>query len=137
MLLTRYDNGFNSILDQFFGSAFASDNVSQMKTDVVENDNEYKLDIELAGFSKDDIKIELSDGYLTISANKTENTEKSEGDKYIRRERSVKSLKRSFLVEDLVDEDKISAKMQDGILHLTLPKKEPQIPEKKTVLIDW
>ena len=136
MLLTRYDNGFNSILDQFFGSAFASDNVSQMKTDVVENDNEYKLDIELAGFSKDDIKIELSDGYLTISANKTENTEKSEGDKYIRRERSVKSLKRSFLVEDLVDEDKISAKMQDGILHLTLPKKEPQIPEKKTVLID-
>ena len=137
MLLIRYDNGFNSILDQFFGSAFASDNVSQMKTDVVENDKEYKLDIELAGFSKDDIKIELSDGYLTISANKTENTEKSEGDKYIRRERSVKSLKRSFLVEDLVDEDKISAKMQDGILHLTLPKKEQQIPEKKTVLIDW
>ncbi len=136
MLLTRYDNGFNSIFDQFFGGSFASDNLPQMKTDVVENDTEYKLDIELAGFSKDDINVELSDGYLTISANKTQKTENAEGDKYIRRERSVKSLKRSFYIEDLVDEDKISAKMQDGILYLILPKKQPQIPEKKTVTID-
>ena len=111
---------------------------SVMKTDVKETDEAYELEIELPGYRKEDVKAELKDGYLTISAQKTEN--KDEQDKagnYIRRERFMGSASRSFYVGEIVEKDDIKAQFRDGILFVTVPKKEakPQVEEDHTILI--
>lgn len=130
-------NSFNSIFDDFFTSPFLSDSSSSlMKTDVVDSGSEYNLSIELAGFKKDEISINFEEGYLTISANKNVETDSDSKDyKYIKRERVTKSLKRTFYIED-IDQEKITAKMSDGVLYLTLPKIQEKEPIKKTILID-
>lgn len=103
-----------------------------MKTDIKEKDNGYEVDIELPGFKKEDVKAELKDGYLTISAAKNvNNDEKKEDGKYIRKERFSGNVSRSFYVgEDMTQED-IHAKFEDGILKLTVPKKEAKKVEDK------
>ena len=111
---------------------------SVMKTDVKETDEAYELEIELPGYRKEDVKAELKDGYLTISAQKTEN--KDEQDKagnYIRRERFMGSASRSFYVGEIVEKNDIQAQFRDGILFVTVPKKEakPEVEEDHTILI--
>ena len=103
-----------------------------MRTDIKEKDNGYEVDIELPGFKKEDVKAELKDGYLTISAAKNvNNDEKKEDGKYIRKERFSGNVSRSFYVgEDMTQED-IHAKFEDGILKLTVPKKEAKKVEDK------
>ena len=103
-----------------------------MKTDIKEKDKEYEVDIELPGYKKEDVKAELKDGYLTISAAKNVSTEdKKEDGKYIRKERFSGNVSRSFYVgEDMTQED-IHAKFEDGILKLTVPKKEAKKVEDK------
>lgn len=100
-----------------------------MKTDVKESDAGYELDIDLPGFTKEDVKAELKDGYLTVSAtSKTDDEDKDEDGKYIRRERFYGSCKRSFFVgKEIVKED-INAKFEDGVLKINVPKKQP-VPE--------
>ena len=119
---------FPDIDKKFYGK-----NTDQvMKTDIKEKDNEYEVDIELPGFKKEDVKAELKDGYLTISAAKNVSTEdKKEDGKYIRKERFSGNVSRSFYVgEDMTQED-IHAKFEDGILKLTVPKKEAKKVEDK------
>lgn len=117
-----------SLFDDFFDS-FAkpvvrgTKNFSLMKTDVKELDNSYELHIELPGLSKDDVEIELKNGYLTVSATHgAANDEKDEDGKFIRRERYYGSSSRSFYVGDAIDKDDIKAKFDSGILRLTIPK---------------
>ena len=110
-----------------------------MKTDVKETDKDYKLSVDLPGVKKDDLKAELKDGYLTISATVNQNNdEKDEEGRYIRRERFSGSFNRSFYVGENVSEEDIKAKFENGTLMLTVPKKEsaPQVEEKKYIAIE-
>ncbi len=109
-----------------------------MKTDVHESDDHFDVDIDLPGFKKDEISLELNNGYLTVSASK--GLDKSETDKkgkVIRQERYAGAMQRSFFVGKHLTEEDIKARFEDGVLMLTVPKKEvPKIPEKRTILIE-
>lgn len=115
----------------FGGSRFDRDFSRMMTTDVKETDNAYQLDMNLPGFAKEDIKAELKDGYLTIHAeSNSSNDEQDDDGNFIRRERYTGSCSRSFYVGDGVTQDDIHAAFKDGVLSLTVPKKEA-IPEKE------
>ena len=109
-----------------------------MKTDVRETDGTYELDIDLPGFKKDEINAEIRDGYLTVSAAKGLDKDQSDKDgRYIRRERYAGQCSRSFYVGEGVTEQDISAKFEDGILRLSIPKKtQPQLPETRRIAIE-
>ena len=95
-----------------------------MKTDVKETDNSYELDIDLPGFKKEDINVQLDNGYLTIAASKSlEKEDEHEKSHYIRQERYSGSMSRSFYVGNDVKQEDIHAKYEDGILKLAVPKK--------------
>ena len=102
-----------------------------MKTDIRDVDGNYELEIDLPGFKKDEIKVQLKDGYLTLAAAKgLDKDEKDKEGNYIRRERYAGTLSRSFYVGDAVSEEDIHAKYEDGILKLSVPKKAPKAVEK-------
>ena len=134
-LFDEMDNFFN---DNFWNGMCRTDGARQengslaslMKTDVIEKDNCYQLEAELPGFNKEDIKIDLKNDILTISASHSENSdEKDNNGKYIRRERRTSSYARSFRVQDLKPED-IIAQYRNGVLTVNIPKKEA-LPEKE------
>ena len=109
-----------------------------MRTDVHEQDDHYDVDIDLPGFSKDEITIELNNGYLLVSAakglDKDENNKKG---KLIRQERYAGAMQRSFYVGDGITEEDIKATFKHGVLNLSIPKKEKEkLPEKKQILIE-
>jgi HSP20 family protein len=111
----------------FFGSSSAN----RMKTDVSEKENSYAVDIDLPGFKKEDVKVQLDQGYLTISASrKGSKDEKDDKGSFIRRERWEGGCSRSFYVGSGVKKEDISAKMEDGVLHLTLPKESKKAVEE-------
>ena len=109
-----------------------------MKTDVHEQENQYEVDIDLPGFKKEDISLTLNGGYLTISAAK--GLDKEENDKkgkLIRQERYTGSMQRSFYVGDGVKVEDVKAKFEDGVLKLTIPKKElKELPSNTTIAIE-
>ncbi len=109
-----------------------------MKTDVRETKDSYELDIDLPGFKKDEVKVDLKDGYLTISAAK--GLDKDEQDKkghYIRRERYAGQCSRSFYVGDGVEAKDVHAKFEDGILRLSMPKAAPkELPQQSSINIE-
>ena len=109
-----------------------------MKTDVREHEDGYEVDIDLPGFKKDEIKLTLENGYLTVAAGKALNSdEKDKKGKVIRQERYSGSMQRSFYVGENVTEEEIKAKFEDGVLKLTVPKKEKaEVPEKKLIQIE-
>ena len=109
-----------------------------MKTDVHEHDDQYEVDIDLPGFKKEEIDLNLENGYLTVSANKGHDEDKKDHKgRLIRQERYMGSMQRSFYVGDQITEEDIKAKFEDGVLKLNIPKKEaPKIPEKKTIMIE-
>ena len=109
-----------------------------MKTDVHEHDDHYEVDIDLPGFKKEEIDLELNNGYLIVSANKgLDKDEKDKKGKLIRQERYSGSMQRSFYVGEKITEEDIKASFKHGVLNLTLPKKEKEkLPEKKQILIE-
>ena len=108
-----------------------------MKTDVRDHDDHYEVDIDLPGFKKEDINLQLENGYLTVSATKSHEDEKNKHGKLIRQERFSGSMQRTFYVGDKLTEEDIKAKFEHGVLNLEIPKKEKvQIPEKKTIMIE-
>ncbi len=121
----------------FFGTEPApKTNASLMKTDVKETDKAYELDIDLPGFEKENVQIELNEGYLTINAHtKEEKEDKDENGTFLRKERFVGSCRRSFYVGDDVSEGDITAKFENGILSINVPKKELPKPEDRKRLI--
>jgi len=114
---------------------------NMMKTDVQEHEDHYEVDIDLPGFKKDELSLELEDGYLTINAAKgldKDETEKKTG-KFVRRERYAGSMSRSFFVGEDVKQEDIHAKYESGVLKLSVPKmeqKKPQVEEKKYIAIE-
>ena len=109
-----------------------------MKTDIRDVDGNYELDIDLPGFKKEDVSLKLDGGYLTISASKgLEKDEKEKKDgKYIRRERYEGQCSRSFYVGDGVQAKDVSAKFEDGILKVSVPKAAPQVEGNNVIAIE-
>ena len=109
-----------------------------MKTDVKEHDDKYEVAIDLPGFKKDEINLDLQDGYLTIAASKgVDKEEKDKKGKLIRQERYSGAMQRSFYVGDAITAEDIKAKFEDGTLRLNIPKKDPKAVEgKKYIAIE-
>ena len=128
------ENLFDEMFDDAFGMVpmFSSHSPlygkhakNLMKTDVREKDNSYELDIDLPGFKKDEIQAQISDGYLTISASKgLDKDQQDDKGRYIRRERYSGQCSRSFYVGEGITEKDVTAKFEDGILKLSIPKKD-------------
>ena len=110
----------------------------EMKTDVHEHDDHYELHMDLPGFKKDELRLELENGYLTVSASKGhEEEQKDKKGKVVRQERYAGSLQRSFYVGENLTEQDIGAKYENGVLSLTIPKRDqPKLPERKTIMIE-
>ncbi|MBQ8081441.1 MAG: Hsp20/alpha crystallin family protein [Clostridia bacterium] len=111
---------------------------NMMKTDIRETDEAYEISVELPGFSKDEISVELDKGYLTIATEKTLNKdENGPKGKLLRQERYVGTMRRSFFVGDHLTEEDIKAAYENGVLTLTVPKKEARkVPERKIIHIE-
>ena len=109
-----------------------------MKTDVRETDNTYELDIDLPGFKKDEVQLDLKDGYLTISAAKgLDKDQEDKKGKYIRQERYAGACSRSFFVGEGIEPQDVSAKFEDGILRVSLPKQvKKELPRNSTIAIE-
>ncbi len=131
-----------SLLDDLFNSPFVYEETSAgslMQTDVKDMDDSYEITMNLPGIKKEDVKAELKDGYLTISASTAANNdEKDSNGRYIRRERRSGSFSRSFYIGSEVTQEEIKAKFENGILTMTVPKKEAkqEIPEKRYISIE-
>ncbi|MBR3361753.1 MAG: Hsp20/alpha crystallin family protein [Lachnospiraceae bacterium] len=141
MYLAKRNN--TNFFDDFFKSPFlgAVEQVGGsrlMKTDVKEVEDAFEIIMDLPGVEKEDIQIELKDGYLTVTASKTTQfSESGENCRYIRKERFEGSAKRSFFVGDFANEDNIRASYNNGVLKLTIPKEpEPEPEQPKRINID-
>ncbi len=110
----------------------------EMLTDVREQEDHYDVEIDLPGFKKEDIKVELNKGYLTITASKgLDESEKDKKGRVVRQERYSGVMERSFYVGEQLTHEDIKAKYEDGVLTLNVPKKEQQkLPDKDTIMIE-
>ena len=137
----------NSFMNDFFEDMFRTPfdmmrnvQIPGMKADVQEFDDKYQMDIELPGFTREEIHADLENGYLTIQAEHSENKEeKNEKDgTYIRRERYSGKYQRSFYVGDEMTQEDIKANFRDGVLKLEIPKKEPvaEVEKKQRIAME-
>ncbi len=110
----------------------------EMKTDVHEHDDHYEIDIDLPGFQKDELTLNLENGYLTVGAAKGLDKEhKDKKGKVIRQERYAGAMQRTFYVGEALTEEDIHAKYENGVLSLTIPKKDQkELPERKNIAIE-
>ena len=138
-----------NLFDEFFGDMdrqmrrmdrrlYGKNAAREMKTDVHEHEDHYEVDIDLPGFKKDEITLELENGYLTVTAAKGLDKDENGGKgKLIRQERYTGTLQRSFYVGDQLTREEISAKLEHGVLMISLPRKdEKKLPEKQTIMIE-
>ena len=136
MLVPRRDF---DIFDNLFNDPFFIDHESKvMKTDIKEHDDKYELLVDLPGFNKEDIKMHIEDGYLVINAKtSSEDSEKDDKGKYVRKERYFGECSRSFYVGEQITEDDIKANFKNGTLNIEIPKKEEikKLNEKKYIEI--
>ena len=134
------ENLFDDFMEDAFKSPiFGKREKNLMKTDIRDNENGYELDMDLPGFKKDEITVNLRDGYVTISAERgMERSEKDEKTgKYVRQERYSGSCQRSFYVGEGVKQEDMKARFEDGILHLECPKtSQKQVEETHRILIE-
>ena len=125
--------------DEMFRDPFFTEGESKlMKTDIKEKKDKYLIDIDLPGYEKDGIKVEIQDGYLTVHAKINKSEDDNEKGKYVRKERYTGECSRSFYVGDNVKEEDIKAKFTNGTLTLEIPKKEEkkEIEQKKYIPIE-
>ena len=131
-----FDDMFD--MDAMFGRKnplYGKNAKNLMKTDIRETDNSYELDVDLPGFKKDEVQVELEDGYLTIRAQKgLDKDEKDDRGRYIRQERYAGAMSRSFYVGEGITVDDMKAKFEDGILQISVPKTTVEALPKKNIL---
>ncbi len=121
-------------LDDIFDDFISTKREQNMKCDIYEKNGIYNIEMDIPGYSKEDISLETKDGYLSIKAEKTnEINEENKNKNYIRRERTYGKYERSFYLGDL-DEERIDAEFSNGVLKITIPKKE-QVENKKVIEI--
>ena len=137
-------NSFPSLFNDFFNremfdwgeSNFSTTGTTLPAVNIKETNDAFEVEMAAPGMNKNDFKIELEGNLLTISSETNKETEEKEGDRYSRREFSYQSFQRSFtLAKDVMDEEKINAKYEDGVLRLLIPKKE-EAKQKPPRLID-
>ena len=146
-----HENLFDDLFDPFWNEGaleramnreardtFGKRGANMMKTDVKQTDNGYEVDVDLPGCKKEDVQMDLNDGYLTIQAVRSHsNDEKDNKGRYVRRETFSGSCARSFYVGEEIKPEDVTAKFENGILSLKLPKAEPaKLPEKKPTMIE-
>ena len=131
-----FDDFTSDFFKPFFDSFGMVRPEQAMKVDVRDEGDHFTLEADMPGVSKDALKVEVTNGMLTISADYDEKKEeKGEDDKYVYRERRCGSMRRSFNVEG-IREDDITAEFKDGVLKLTLPKQETKaLPEARAIQI--
>ncbi len=138
LLANRHYNLFDEMFkDPFFTRSYdsASTSTQIMRTDVHDKDGNYVIEMELPGYAKEDIKADLKDGYLTISATKNETKEEKDAKgNCIRKERYTGSCNRSFYVGDQVTQEDIKASFKDGVLALQVPKEIQKIEEQPKLI---
>lgn len=125
--------------DDMFTDPFFTESESKlMKTDIKEKKDKYVIEMDLPGYEKDGIKVEIQDGYLTVHAKVNKQDNEEEKGKFVRKERYTGECSRSFYVGENVKEEDIKAKFRNGTLMLEVPKKEQhkQLPEKKYITIE-
>ena len=137
-----------NLFDEFFGDwdrqmrhmdrkLYGRNAAREMKTDVHEHEDHYELDVDLPGFKKDEITLELQNGYLTVTAAKGLDQEETKKGKVSRQERYAGSMQRSFYVGEGITEADIGAKLEHGVLSVNIPKAEAKkLPEKKVIMIE-
>ncbi len=136
-----FDDFFNDNFERAFWGRrdplYGKHGRNLMRTDVKETDSAYELDVDLPGFAKEDIHIDLEQGYLTISAAKSlDKDQKDQNGRYIRQERYSGQCSRSFYIGD-VQPEQIQAKYENGILHLTVPKQDvKRLPAQSRIAIE-
>ena len=138
MMLIPRRNSFD-LWDEVFNDPFFSNHESKiMRTDIKENKDNYDILIDLPGYEKEDIKVDVEDGYLNVSASMNSHHEEKEDGKFVRRERYFGECSRSFYVGDELQAEDIKATFKNGTLKLEVPKIEEtkKIPEKKYINID-
>ena len=130
--------GFGRMMPQVSNELYGKHAKNLMKTDVRELDGSYELDVDLPGFKKDEVTVDLQDGYLTIGAAKAlDKDESDQKGKFLRQERYSGSMSRSFYVGDDVESADISAKYVDGILKISVPKAaQKELPKHTTIAIE-
>lgn len=138
MMIPRRKNEFD-LFNDFFRDPFWNGEESKlMRTDIKENKNEYLIDIDLPGYEKENIQLNVENGYLTIHAITNTENEESNEEKFVRRERYFGECSRSFYVGNDVEQEDIKASFKNGTLRIIVPKKEKrkELPEKKYIPID-
>ena len=136
-----------SLLDDFFDEfnggtrnrvRYAAPSNGVMRTDIKESADDYEISIDLPGYQKEDVQAELKDGYLVISAKNERSTDDSDGKTFVRRERFYGTCSRSFYVGEEIKQEDIHAKFENGILKLSVPKKDakPKVEENKYITIE-
>ena len=132
-----FSDPFDMVMPRSLNALYGKHGKNLMKTDVRETEDTYELDIDLPGFKKDEVTVDLQDGYLTISA--ATGLDKDETDKkgkFLRQERYAGSMSRSFYVGDDVESADVSAKFEDGILKISVQKAAPkELPKHTTITI--
>ena len=139
MMLPRKRNDFDLWDEMFRDPFFTGERESKlMRTDIKEKKDKYIVDIDLPGYEKEDIKIEIDNGYLIVNAKTNHHKDEKEEGKYVRKERFVGECSRSFYVGEDVKQEDIKASFRNGTLKIEIPKKdEPkELPEKKYIPID-
>ncbi len=126
MMLVPRRNNFDLFDDFFEDEFFPKRERNLMKTDIRELKDKFIVDVDLPGFSKENINLSLQNGYLNIHAKVNKHDEKKEEEKYVRRERFFGETSRSFYIGDEVKEDDIHAEFKNGILKIEIPKKEEE-----------
>lgn len=139
MMIPRRRSEFDLFDDFFRGDDFFTRREqSLMKTDIREKDDKYIIEMDLPGYEKENINLELKEGYLTVSAKVERETENDEKERYVHKERFYGECSRSFYVGEDVTEQDIRAEFKNGILKVNIPKKEAkkEIPEAKKIEIE-
>jgi HSP20 family protein len=137
MAIVRFSNQFPKLFDRFFegdlfdwsNRHFSDTNTTLPSVNIKENADAFDVEMAAPGLSKDEFKIELNNDLLTISSEKNVDNEINEGENFTRREFSYQSFSRSFTLPNTVNSDKIGAKYENGILKVSIPKKEEARPK--------
>ena len=139
MMIPRRRSEFD-LFDDFFGgdNFFTRREQSLMKTDIREKDDKYIIEMDLPGYEKENINLELKEGYLTVSAKVEREGNSGEKERYVHKERFYGECSRNFYVGDEITEEDIHAEFKNGILKVSIPKKEAkkEIPQAKRIEIE-